>query len=272
MMKNILWILMIITSIQVYGQKVDNLIIKGIEAGKVKDFKKAISYMDKALKIEPNNFQALYFKGYGLQNLNEFEKAINYYSLSLKQKQKSETYHRRGYCYFRTFQDSLALIDLSIAIKYDPTNIDALMSRVSVYKRMEKYDLMLQDMNTYLNKYPDDFYVKANKAMALTLLNRTDEALSIFSELIIERPKEKKLYHGISNLYLETDQFEKALINVDKALNLDDNYVKAYVLKSEIFMNMNNKELACKALGKAIELGIDEDDEDFKKLEEYCRK
>lgn len=271
-MKKILMILLLLTSILSYGQKVDKLIHKGIDAGKAENYKKALSYLDKALKIEPDNYEALYFKGYALQNLKEFNEAINFYSLSLKQKERSDTYHRRGYCYFRILQDSLAVIDLSIAIELDPTNVDALMSRVSAYKRMEEYDLMLQDMNTYLEKHPNDFYVKANKAIVLTLLDRSDEAVIIYSELIKERPNEKKLYHGISNLYLKTEQFEKALLNVEKAIKLDPNYTKGYTLKAEILMNMKNNELACKAFNKAIELGIEESDDEYKEIKEYCNK
>jgi tetratricopeptide (TPR) repeat protein len=198
--------------------------------------------------------------------------AIKFYTLSLKYAQRGETYHNRGYCYIKTSQNDLAIKDLSKAMELDGSNLRILKTRIIAYKKMEKYDLMLKDINTYLEKDETNFNMRANKAIVLSLLEKPKEAIPIYNELIKEKPNEKKLYYGIGQLYLKTNQLNYALYNADKAIMLDGKYAKAYLLKSEILMAVNKKEESCRMFNKSIELGIDSNKEEYKMLKKYCNE
>ena len=52
-------------------------------------------------------------------------------------------------------------------------------------------------------------------------------------------------------------KLDKAMIDVEKSIELDPNYVIAQVTKGEVFMEIGNMEEACKQFNLAVELGID---------------
>ena len=61
-----------------------SLIKNGNNAIYAKNFTGAISYFDQALKINPNNTNALINKGVALGNLQNFTGAISYFDQALK--------------------------------------------------------------------------------------------------------------------------------------------------------------------------------------------
>jgi len=49
--------------------------------------------------------------------------------------------------------------------------------------------------------------------------------------------------------------YEKAIVDVDKAIDLDPKYTNAYVTKAEILIGMGDKKKALKSLQNAVKLG-----------------
>lgn len=270
-MRKILYTFLLLFSLSSFSQTADAFLRKGIEAGNKKQYKVAISYFNEALKIDPKNAQALYYKGLSLQNMGAFSGAIKFYTFSLEYLERGETYHNRAYCLSKIFQDSLAIIDLSKAIEMDGENIKYLKTRINIYRKTNQYDLMLKDIDTYLDRAPNNFSMKANKAVVLTLLNKPKEAIVIYRELLKQKPKEKKLYYGVSRLYLSLEKFDVAISNINKAIALDSQYVKAYLLKSKILKDSGEKEAACITLDKAAKLGADIQDETYQEILKYCK-
>jgi tetratricopeptide (TPR) repeat protein len=62
----------------------DSLLGKGYALDKLQKYEKAIPYLDKALKIYPHNFYALYEKAVALSGLGRDKEASVYYDLILK--------------------------------------------------------------------------------------------------------------------------------------------------------------------------------------------
>lgn len=270
-MKKLLIIILCVISIQVIAQKDTEFAKKGIAQGKKGKFDKAIVSFDKALKINPKNFNALYYKGYVLEQQGKYSDAINYYSRGLIEQDKDFIYYRRGKCYFRNEQDSLAILDFNEALRRMPDNTEILMSRVSAYLRTKQYDKLLKDLNTHLRKNPNDYFSKANKSMALSKLDKHEEALEILFELEKEMPKEHmhRIYNGIASTYMELENLDQAKIYVEKSLSLVHNYDVAHITKAEIFLKLGDNITACQEYNFAKELGLDIDELDDETKAEF---
>lgn len=261
------------SAIVAVGQKDNTLAKKGIKFGKKGDFKRALEYFEKSLEINPSNLNALYYKAYSLEQLNEFDKAIEAYSITMKYKQDGAIYFRRGWCYFRLKDYDSAIRDYNKASEYLPDNDEINMGKASVYLHTEKYQKLLDALNLHLEKVPDDLYSKANKANALSKLNRHSEALELFFELLIKMPEKHrhKICNGIANTYMLIEKYDKAFEYVDKAFDYNSKYGEAHITKAEIFMALNKKDKAFEEIQKAKTLGVDMNHKDIKQLVEKCK-
>lgn len=256
-----------------YAQKDNSLANKGLKYGKKGDYEKALTYFSQALEINPKNYDALFYSGYSNENLENFEKAIEFYTKTLESKKTGATLYRRGYCYFRIKDYSNALDGYNKALRYLPENDEIIMSRASVYLETEEYQLFLDDLNFHLSKVPTDYFSKANKAMALSELDRNEESLEILFELLIEMPPKHKpqLYNAISETYRAMDNNNKALEYIDKSIEENINYANAYLTKAEILMDMNKKEQACESFQQAKKHGIDLTKSAVKEISSKCQ-
>ena len=258
------------SAIVAFGQKDNTLAKKGIKLGKKGDFTSALECFEKSLKINPSNLNALYYKAYSLEQLEEFVKAIDAYSVAMKYKHDGAIYFRRGWCYFRVKNYDSALQDYNKASEYLPDNDEINMAKASVYLHTEKYQKLLDVLNSHLEKVPNDLFSKANKAIALSKLNRNSEALELFFELLSKMSvtQRHRVCNGIANTYMLMKEYDKALEYIDKAFAYNSKYGAAHITKAEIFLALNKKSEACKEIQKAKELGVDMSDKDVKKVVE----
>ncbi|MDZ7778188.1 MAG: hypothetical protein U5L09_22475 [Bacteroidales bacterium] len=58
-----------------------------------------------------------------------------------------------------------SLQDYNYLLKKDPKNIEVIKKRVDVYRKMEKWEELLADFDTYLTYNPDDFYAMVIEPM-----------------------------------------------------------------------------------------------------------
>src|SRR5258706_8752404 len=83
----------------------------------------ALVLWDRALKINPDYFQAFHNRGLTFMSLKQYEKAINDFEFFLKyQPEDPEIYNLIGICYRLNgkYQEALVIINKALAIKPDP--------------------------------------------------------------------------------------------------------------------------------------------------------
>tara|TARA_B100001996_G_scaffold383065_1_gene377248 strand:- start:7552 stop:9657 length:2106 start_codon:yes stop_codon:yes gene_type:complete len=163
-----------------------------------KDYTESINFIDKALKIEDNNFYALMIKGVCCHSLGKYEEAITAYKKSININPK--------------FPDAL-------------NNYGVTLSKVG---RSEEAIEAFKKSISFNNQFPEA-YRNLAKEYALT-----------------ENPK--------INFNLNYEKFDKALVIVNKALELKPNYVDALRTKSLILLKLNNYNEAINVQEKLIEL------------------
>ena len=125
---------------------------------------------------------------------------------------------------------------------------------------------------------PKDFKSLANLINLKTHLKMNKEALADYEKLLRDFPNESDMhiiYNNRANLYVELKELDKALADINKALELKADYDMGYLNRAEIYNKMGNKKLACADFNKAQQLKVElnkhfEADEDYLSVKKLC--
>ena len=185
--------------------------------------------ISKAIILEPNNPTYRAMRGLHYQATGYFDKALDNYNKAIElDPQNALAYVERGRFYKNSLKDNdKALADFNRAIELEPKNIFAYESRSELHKDLKNYPDAISDLKSAIElggENPDAFnYMKLgdmyqttkNYSLALENYNKAIEILpKTFTD---HRPL---AYNSRAKLYIELGEFNKALADCDKGLEL----------------------------------------------------
>ena len=98
------------------------------------DPKKAIEYLNNAIKLQPNNAETYTHRGDAYYNLGQYQQAIENYNKAIGLKQDyAKAYNDRGGTYINLGQYQQAIEDFNKAIRLQPDSADAYSNRGVAY-------------------------------------------------------------------------------------------------------------------------------------------
>ncbi|MBT0960771.1 nuclear transport factor 2 family protein [Denitromonas iodatirespirans] len=100
-----------------------------------------------------------------------------------------------------------------------------------------------------LGKNPTDPQTRFLKAVALTELNRTDEAIAVFRKLTEDYPELPEPYNNLAVLYAQQKAFDKAKAALEMAIRTHPSYATAHENLGDVYAR-----LASQAYDKALQL------------------
>ena len=95
-----------------------------------------------------------------------------------------------------------------------------------------------------------------NQGIELISQGKNTEALELFLVAARFQPNEPKNYNALSTLYYELGDYEKAVINADKALKMDSSFSTLWSIKGSLAMDNNDLILAEEMFRKAYDVAI----------------
>lgn len=196
---------------------------KNMDKGQYQD---AITFCDKALKINNNLTEAYSFRGNAKYELGKYDSAIEDFSIAIeKEPNDAEHYYDRSWAYYYVdnFEDSI--IDINKALKIEPTN--------SLY---------------YLDKGRFEYWA-----------GRYKEAIIDLTKGIELKPSESK-YIFRANSYMELEEYKFALADFNAAIEIDPEFARAYYRRGILYKKMELLEKAKEDFKKAFELSTQYDD------------
>ncbi|MGV8093164.1 MAG: tetratricopeptide repeat protein [Mangrovibacterium sp.] len=225
--------------------------------GKTED---TLSIVDDLLKTDPENLEYLIVKANCLNDLNELEESLELYNkIITTNPQFYEAYGGRGILYHKTSQLEKSLADLNKAIDNTKRNAIFYGSRALLFLEKEDFKLALKDLNKTLSIDKNLNFIKLSRAFTLNMLGKHEKALREIEKIEhIEVDSESHHQKGI--IYQKNNRFEDALANFDKAIELDDNNVRALYSRAMFYAQLNNYENAFQDL----DLAMQRENPDFK--------
>ncbi len=204
----------------------------------------AVAEYDRAISLDSTRVEAFVNRGLVRELRNDTEGAIEDYSRAIQIKPSSaDAYVKRAATYKSQGKFNQALKDYTEAIAldsgsylFDPTLhfSNAYFGRGNLYYQMGEFEKSVADYDSSLRLSPENSLAFLNKARALGDENRYDSAIASFTQAItLLSPREyngaqEHAYFGRGLIYNITRQFDKALLDFNRAIQLKPNDPYAY--------------------------------------------
>lgn len=180
----------------------------------------ACAMFNKALKINPNFYEAAEALGISLTSQGNFKKAIYIYRKIIKKFPRSyELYYNIG------------MLEMELG----------------------NYEKAIESFTCCADIKPDLFMAHYNIGKLEFILKRYDNAISSYKKIVYSPVYGPKAYYKMAIIFAIKEEYEKAMANLEYAIELDDNFIKE--ASKEASFNKIRKQINdfCEAREKLIE-------------------
>ena len=151
-----------------------------------------------------------------------------------------------------------AVTAFEITLSHNSNHLEALLNLGKVLRSLGRLEDAVRVFKKFVILMPDHSkksFGLGNLANTLRDLGRFDEAIEIYNKaLLIAGTNRGELLNNLGTAFLKKDDFQEALVNFDKALQVDPNLSAAYINKSIISKQRGLPEKAKLELLKSIDL------------------
>ncbi|MGE0269209.1 MAG: tetratricopeptide repeat protein [Candidatus Omnitrophota bacterium] len=186
-----------------------------------RDYRQALSYLNKSIQLKPQNYDAFNYRGLLL--------------------------YQQGLL-------SMAVDDFTRAVEIDSTRTAALVNRGNVYRKIGQYALALSDINQAIEKSPEDFRHYINRGNVYAKMELYGQALADFQKVIKLQPHYLEVYKNIGNVYEFQGRYDLALAEYNKFLEYSPDDVDGQILKGTLLARQNKNQEAVLAYDQALRL------------------
>lgn len=238
---------------------------------------------DLAVVEEQNNKLKAYQNELGLQEFSKgsFEKAIDHFNQFIEFHPHLATgYQNRGAALYQAGKLEEAIRDYSEAIRLDPAQADlyqmravAFMSLPATNEKEKRAHLMEAQNNllTALEINPKGAEIYQNLAASCSLGGNLRTALDFYQKALELAPKQDhpQILKNLSSLHFKLGEYEKALLNCEKAIQLGCKEGELYFIQGCSLFETNQTEQALQKYDLAIHAGYDDPKVYFHRAKAY---
>jgi len=112
-----------------------------------------------------------------------------------------------------------------------------------------QYPQALAAVDVYLGSSPDDVQASFLKGVIYGEMNRTDEAIAVYTKLTEDYPEFPEPYNNLAVLYASQKQYDRARMALEMAIQAHPSYATAYENLGDLYVK-----LASQAYSKAVQL------------------
>lgn len=254
-MRITLSILLFILTLTAVSQDYRTLCNNGIKHIADRNYKEATKCFIKATELSNSEQEKTYAYAnlaYSQQMCGELDNALSSYNKAIgDDKDKIALMLQRANILLQLDSLELALDDYNHILSQEPANSSALFFRATIYTEMDKYDKAKQDYIKILSLEPNNNNVKLGLAMLYKKERKYNESLTLLTLLIEDNPKMAEFYIARSNVERLMGQTELALMDVEKAIELEPENGNHYILQGILLERLGKKEAAKQSRFKA---------------------
>lgn len=180
-MKKIIVLICFFISFHSYSQKAIELNNFGMKKYNQKDYKGAITYLNKAI-IEDSKFAIAYYnRGLAYYRLEEYQKAINDYNIAIKLNSKfTVVYCDRGNAKGALNNYTEAIKDYNKYIEFNPKNAGVYNDRGFAKSQLQDYKNAIIDLNKAISLNPNYAIAYYNRGTSKYKLGQKDDGCEDF--------------------------------------------------------------------------------------------
>nr|CAB3451680.1 unnamed protein product [Digitaria exilis] len=216
-------------------------------------YDQAISIFDQILRETPTYPEALIGRGTAYAFQRELNSAISDFTKAIQSNPSAgEAWKRRGQARAALGEFKEAIEDLTKALEFEPNSPDILHERGIVNFKFKDYNSALEDLSTCVKR--DKKNSSAHTYLGLTLSALGEYKRAEDEHLVGIKYDESFLdcWAHLAQLYLDLAYPEKLLNCLEKAIQIDSRFAKAYHLRGILYHGMGRHRSAIKELSIAL--------------------
>jgi len=221
---------------------------RGLAYGGKGEVDKAIADYDKAIELNPKNEEFYYVRGVAYAGKGVPDKAITDYNKAIELNPKYvQAYLSRGFLNIALGKPALTVADVKMVLSINPNVPMAYFLRGLVYAGSESIDQSIADYTKAIELNPNYVEAYANRALAYA-----------FREKILQgkaNPNSPSAFINLDHLGGNKADIDHALADINKALELNPNYVDGYVVRARVYLVAKDYAKASADVKKAQSLG-----------------
>jgi tetratricopeptide (TPR) repeat protein len=231
------------------------MMIKGKSDLKLNSYSEAVKDFTKVINID-EGFEPYYYRSRAYLEMNEIQHADS--DLEKAIKFDSENVNALfDLAYVKTLLDDYesALDIYNRVIKIDPSNSNAYVNIGNLKGRMGDSESAINYFSKAINIKPNDVLAYFNRATEKLIINDKQGAIKDLSVSVFIDSNNTNSYFLLAETMMEVKDYGNAIKNLNKIILSDPQNARAYFLKGTSELAINEKNKACLDLRKAGDLG-----------------
>lgn len=239
---------------------------KGLDKYNASDFREAIKHFSDAISFNVDTSGAYYYRGLAKRYNGDYRAALPDFNKAIEIKPDyTEAYYDRAKIKYHKLDDiDGALEDFNQAILLNPKDADLYVSRAILKNSIDNYEGAMRDYNKAIDLNPKDGETYFSRAlMHMDIENYADgiKDFDIVIKLGLSADASVSIFDAYSmrgNAKLLSMDYEAAIIDFNKAIELEPNDGRIYFDRSEALLFLGKNEQAAQDKLKASSLGYEE--------------
>jgi tetratricopeptide (TPR) repeat protein len=228
---------------------------RGVEYLSLGQRAKAISDLEKGIQLDPKDAEAYYNQGMLFAGSKQYAKAFSNFAKAIELKPIfPAAYKSRGSAYINAGQNPEALSDFAKAIELNPKDAEACFLLGTAYVHTDKDDKAISCFTKAIElnaKYADAYNTRG---IEYAKLHKYTDAISDFIKAAEINPKDADAYYNRAITYAQLDQYDPAVKYFSKAIEINPKYASAYNGRGRTYIQLGKFNEAKTDFNKAIQL------------------
>jgi len=214
----------------------------------------AIKELNSVYLREPNNTMALYALGYCYERLGKESQAIEFYQDCLKFKSYLQLPAQRlAAIYFKNGQLEKTIEQYEILKNEYPDDISTLVTLGHLYIATTRYMQAIETFNTAILIHPDNFH-NQDDIDQLIVEGQFQEALERLEDLLQGQPNRADLLMKYADVLRVLGACDDAVSQYEEALRICPDFLEATIKLGTQYLQLHQERLAAQQFNKAVEI------------------
>ena len=170
------------------------------------------------------------------------------------QKSNCLLYNILGQIQERTGRMQEAINSFNNALVLDPSSIEILQNRASVYLALNNEDKALLDYSSIIEKEPENEEALFFRAYILSNKRMYKEARNDYEKIIKQNPRHEKAILGLALVNNKSGRPREAMEQINQLIRFNPTQALYYNIRGGVHVQNKNYEQAIKDYNKAVEL------------------
>jgi predicted O-linked N-acetylglucosamine transferase (SPINDLY family) len=222
------------------------------QAGRLREAE--ATYAD-ALRLDPQNIDALHFSGVIAYQEGRYEEAHRLISQALSLNRANPPAHNNlGNVWMKQGRPEEATASFEQAIALQPDYLDAHLNLAGAWSARDRPEQALACYRSALRLLPNSYRLRLELAQALASLGRPAEAIDSCLEAVRLEPNSPEAHAGLGHLFREVGRLDEAAASCQRALALKPDFAPALSNLGNVLKDKGQLEQAAACYRRAIEL------------------